>query len=194
MLWGIRLEIHGTEFIEPNAQLIYISNHTSYLDGLVACAVIPNFLKFLGKGEILNWPVLGYLMKHLYVPVWREDSKHRAWSMEEMNAKLKTGASFYICPEGTCNTTPELLTHFHSGAHRLAIDNHLSIVPLTFINARYLFPRKGLMIKPGKVTVYWHKAISTTGLTHADTENLKQQTMDILRADLLKHYPGHYLY
>lgn len=189
-LWGIRIKIKNREFIEGEKQLIYISNHTSYLDGIIASAIIPNFLKFLGKAELLNWPVLGFLIKHLYVPVWRDDKEQRARSMVQMHEKLKTGASFFLCPEGTCNTTPELLTHFQGGAFRLAIDNRLPLVPLTIIGTRYLFPRKGLMIKPGKVIVYWHAGLNSYELDSNDVDALKFQALDTIRQDLLRHYPS----
>ncbi len=189
-LWGIRIKEIGKDLAVTDGQSVFISNHTSYLDGIIAGAVIHNFLKFLGKGEILTWPVLGYLLKHLYVAVWRDDKQHRAWSMAEMKEKLKTGASFFICPEGTCNTTTDFFTHFHSGAYRLAIDNKLPLVPLTFIGAGQLFPRNGLMIKPGKITVYWHPAIDTSQLTADDVDALKVQTIEIMRKNLLLHFPG----
>ena len=170
--------------------MIYVSNHMSYLDAFIAGATIPNFLKYLGKAEILAWPGLGYLLKKFYVPVWRDDPEHRHRSMEQMNEKLKTGASFFICPEGTCNTTPELLKYFHKGAFRLAIHNQIPVVPLTFVGAADLFPRNGFMLRPGTITVYWSQPISIQGLTDADAAMLREQCMHIIRGNLLKHYPA----
>lgn len=186
-LWGIRIELREEKPCALPRQSVYISNHTSYLDALVAGALIRDYIKFLGKGEILYWPVLGYLLKHLYVPVWRDDSEHRAWSMEQMKEKVRTGASFFICPEGTCNTTPQLLKHFHSGAFRLAIECQIPLVIFTIVDAARLFPRKGLMIRPGKLIVYRHPPIDTSGMKEADVEKLKSRAIDIITADLMKH-------
>ncbi|MCS6933991.1 MAG: 1-acyl-sn-glycerol-3-phosphate acyltransferase [Chitinophagales bacterium] len=189
-MWGIRLVEHHREYAEPKRQMIFISNHTSYLDAIVASAVIPNFSKFLGKAEILKWPVLGYILKHLYVAVQRDDEEDRQRSMHEMREKLKTGASFFICPEGTCNTTREFLTYFHPGAFRLAIEHGLPLVPLTFVNTGKLFPRYGLMIRPGTVHVYWHRPIETSSMTTDDLEKLKEMSQAVMREHLLKHYPS----
>lgn len=188
-LWGIKIEEVNRQLSEPHRQTIFVSNHMSYLDGIVAAAVIPNFTKYLGKAEILDWPVLGYIMKHLYVAVQRDDEADRQRSMIDMTEKLKTGASFFICPEGTCNTTPQLLKYFHGGAFRLAIDNNLPLVPFTFIGTHLRFPRKGLMLHPGKVVVYWHKPIDTSVFTKADVEALKTTVRVIMQNDLLAHFP-----
>ncbi|MBL0308614.1 MAG: 1-acyl-sn-glycerol-3-phosphate acyltransferase [Bacteroidetes bacterium] len=184
VLWGIRIELHEEEPKETLRQAIFISNHTSYLDALVAGTLIRNYVKFLGKAELLYWPVLGYLIKHLYVPVRREDSENRAWSMEQMKEKVHAGASFFICPEGTCNTTPELLKHFHSGAFRLAVACQIPLVVFTIVNAGRLFPRKGLMIRPGRLVVYRHRPIETTGMVEADVERLKEQAIALITTDL----------
>lgn len=188
LLWGIRVVQHNREVSQPDTQTIFVSNHRSYLDGIVASAVIPNFSKFLGKAEILSWPVLGYIMKHLYVAVQRDDEQDRQRSMNEMREKLKTGASFFICPEGTCNTTPELLKYFHHGAFRLAIENKLPLVPLTFVNTGNIFPRHGLMLRPGTVHVYWHEPIETANMQINVIEQLEEKTKLVMRGDLLKHY------
>ncbi|MBL7778490.1 MAG: 1-acyl-sn-glycerol-3-phosphate acyltransferase [Chitinophagales bacterium] len=190
LLWGVRMVQHNCEVSQPDTQTIFVSNHRSYLDGIVASAIIPNFSKFLGKAEILSWPVLGYIMKHLYVSVQREDEQDRQRSMNEMREKLKTGASFFICPEGTCNTTPALLKYFHHGAFRLAIENKLPLVPLTFVNTGNIFPRHGLMLKPGTVHVYWHEPIETTAIDLTELEQLEKTTKATLMSDLLKHYPS----
>ena len=193
-LCGIKVEIRGKEHIDPMGQYVYISNHRSYLDGVIAGAVIPNFVKFLGKAEMLSWPVVGFLLKHYYVPVWRDDKQHRAWSLAQMEQKIKTGCCFFICPEGTCNITDDYFIHFHSGAFRLAADAHISLVPLTFIGSGERMPRNRFLIHPGKIIVYWHSAIPAVELTTDTIEQNKDKVKAIMTADLLKHYPmGRYV-
>lgn len=193
-IWGIRVKQKGVkDKIDINAQYIFVANHRSYLDALISSSVVPNYVKFLGKGEVTYWPILGYLLTKFYVPVWRDDKEHRQWSMEQMADKLKTGASFFIFPEGTCNTTTDFLKFFHNGAYRLAVEHQLPLLPLTFVGCAELFPRKGFMIKPGTVTVYWDNPIPTQGLSSTAIESLKQQTMQVMETHLRQHYPtGNY--
>lgn len=193
-LWGIHIEIKGRELIDPRGQYVYVSNHRSLLDAVIAGAVIPNYVKFLGKAEMLRWPVLGYLLAKFYVPVQRHDSADRARSMAIMEEKIKTGCSFFICPESTCNTTPELLTRFYNGAFRLSADTGVPLVPLTFVGSGDRWPRKGIqLIHPGRLIVYWHQAISATEFQGDRLSHGRTKVESIIRADLLIHYPsGHY--
>ncbi len=188
-LFGVRLVIHNKELIDGDGQYIYISNHRSYLDAFVAGAAIPNFLKFLGKAEILNWPIMGYLMKHFYVPVWRKDKDHRSWSMSEMNKLIKTGCSFFICPEGTCNIGTDFFIRFYDGAFKLAIETGIPVVPLTFISTGEIMPRNNLLLLPGMVHVYWHEPIPASEISYENIEVMKEKVQNIMREDLLKHYP-----
>jgi 1-acyl-sn-glycerol-3-phosphate acyltransferase len=192
-LWGIRLEIRGRELIDPDGQYIYVSNHRSLLDAVVAGAAIPNYLKFLGKAEMLQWPVLGYLLSKFYVPVQRQDAADRARSMQIMEQKIRTGCSFFICPESTCNTTPQLLTRFYNGAFRLSADTGVPLVPLTFVGSGDRWPRGQVMIHPGRLIVYWHKPIPAANFQGDKLAEGRERVEAIIRADLLHHYPvGHY--
>jgi 1-acyl-sn-glycerol-3-phosphate acyltransferase len=189
-LFGIRLEIHGREYIDPHGQYVYISNHRSLLDAVIAGAVIPNYVKFLGKAEMLKWPVLGYLLDKFYVPVQRHDSADRAKSMQIMEEKIRTGCSFFICPESTCNTTSAFLTRFYNGAFRLSADTGVPLVPLTFIGSGERWPRRGQkLIHPGRLIVYWHPPVPASDFQGDRLTAGRENVEALIRADLLKHYP-----
>jgi 1-acyl-sn-glycerol-3-phosphate acyltransferase len=188
-LFGLRLDIRGREHIDPHGQYIYVSNHRSLLDAVIAGAVIPNYVKFLGKAEMLRWPVLGYLLDKFYVPVQRHDAADRARSIEIMEEKIRTGCSFFICPESTCNTTPELLTRFYNGAFRLSADTGVPLVPLTFAGNGEAWPRGGLIHPGRKITVYWHSPMPAAEFRGDGLIEGRGKVESIIRRDLLKHYP-----
>ena len=189
-LWGVRLEIRGREFIDPNGQYIYVSNHRSLLDAVIAGAVIPNFVKFLGKAEMLRWPVLGYLLSKFYVPVQRHDVADRARSMQIMENKMRTGCSFFICPESTCNTTTDFLTRFYNGAFRLSADTGVSLVPLTFVGSGDRWPRGQLFIHPGRLIVYCHAPIRASEFHGEKLIYGREKVESMIRNDLMIHYPS----
>ena len=64
-LWGVRIIEHNKELIDENKQLIFVGNHRSYLDALISGTAIKNYKKYIGKAEVLKWPVLGYLLKKI---------------------------------------------------------------------------------------------------------------------------------
>jgi 1-acyl-sn-glycerol-3-phosphate acyltransferase len=193
-LFGIRLDIRHSELIDPHGQYVFVSNHRSLLDAVVAGAVIPNYVKFLGKAEMLRWPVLGYLLDHFYVAVQRSDRADREQSMRVMEQKIKTGCSFFICPESSCNTTGQFLTRFYNGAFRLSADTGVPLLPLTFIGSGERWPRRRWwLMHPGRLIVYCHPPIPSSEFAGGRLAAGKERVEGLMRADLFKHYPvGHY--
>jgi 1-acyl-sn-glycerol-3-phosphate acyltransferase len=161
---------------------------------LISGTVIKNYKKYIGKAEILKWPVLGYLLDKLYIPVHRDDKDHRAWSMDQLYVKAKEGASIVLFPEGTCNNTKEHLKKFHDGAFKLAIPTKLPIAVFTIIGAGELWPRDTILIKPGKIIVYWSEIIKMDEYTSVenDMEKLKEKVRETMKPYLEKHYPNGY--
>lgn len=189
-LFGIRLEIKNQRYIDPQGQYIFVSNHRSLIDAVVAGAVIPNYVKFLGKAEMLKWPVLGYLLDKFYVPVERESKEDRTKSVKVVEEKLKTGASFFICPEGTCNRSDEFFTHFYNGAFRISADTGIPILPLTFVGSGERWPRGESYIHPGRLLVYYHPPVLASDFQDGRLEEGKQKVIEIMRRDLSRHYPA----
>lgn len=192
ILWGIKVEIRNKHLIDAQRQLVYVPNHRSYLDAMVVGSSIPNHVKYLGKAEILKWPILGFILKHYHIAVQRNDAGSRNLSLEQMNELVKSGASLCIFPEGTCNTTPSLLKKFHEGAFKIAVPNKIPIVPITIIGTGELMPRNGLMLRPGKIILYWHEPISTKDFKFEDIPMLVDKVKQTLIADLAQHYPNGY--
>lgn len=193
-LWGVRIVEHHKERIDKNRQLIFVGNHRSYLDALISGQVIKNYKKYIGKAEVLKWPVLGYLLDKLYIPVQRDNKDYRAWSMEQLYVKAKEGASIVIFPEGTSNNTNKLLKHFHDGAFRLAIPTKIPIAVFTIIGAGEIWHRDTLLIKPGKVEVYWSEIIEMDSYEsiEKDMDKLKERVIQTMLPILEKHYPNGY--
>lgn len=191
-LWGIKVEIKNKHLIDANSQFVYVPNHRSYLDAMVVGSSIPNHVKYLGKAEILKWPILGFILKHYHIAVQRNDAGSRSLSLEQMNELVKSGASLCIFPEGTCNTTTSLLKKFHEGAFKIAVPNKIPIVPITLIGTGELMPRSGLMLRPGKIILYWHEPISTKDFKFEDIPMLVDKVKQTLIADLAQHYPNGY--
>jgi 1-acyl-sn-glycerol-3-phosphate acyltransferase len=65
-------------------------------------------------------------------------------------------------------------------------------VPITVIGTGELMPRSGLLLRPGKVILYWHKPISTANFKTDDIPVLVEKVKQILIADLVQHYPNGY--
>lgn len=194
VLMGINVKVHNLELLDKSKQFILVGNHMSYMDALISAVASDNYKKYIGKAEILAYPVLGYLLKKLYVPVQRDQKESRKWSMETMFKYLKDGASMVIFPEGTCNTTPELLKEFKDGAFSLSVQLQIPIAICTIVGAADVMPRKLLSIRPGRIDVYWTKIIEPGSFTLNDIEEMKLLAKQEMLPILQKAYPQGYSY
>lgn len=191
-LIGIKVKVYGQELLDEEKQYILVGNHMSYLDALISAVASNNFKKYIGKAEILKYPVLGYLLKKLYVPVQREQKESRKWSMETMFKYLKDGASMVIFPEGTCNTSPRLLKDFKVGAFSLSVQLQIPIAVCTIIGAAELMPRKLLTLRPGNIEVHWKIIIDPKKHTLEDLDQMTLLARQAMLPELEKNYPEGY--
>lgn len=96
-VFGIRLRIQGT--IETDKQVVYVSNHLSYLD----IPLLGSFLRanFVSKDDVQSWPVLG-LLASLSKTIFISRSPSKALkSIEQMQTALNEKRSLIVFPEGT---------------------------------------------------------------------------------------------
>ncbi len=171
---GIIPKNMGTYKPNKKQSHVLISNHQSALD-IPLCALASALpFRFLSKAELGKIPVLGWIIKNIYLTVDRGNAKARIESMEKMKAALNEGSSLFIYPEGTRNKSKQPTTKFFDGAFRLAIENQTPIGILVIVNANKLCPPNGFSLKPGVLKYKWIESIETKGYTMKEMENLKQ--------------------
>jgi 1-acyl-sn-glycerol-3-phosphate acyltransferase len=96
-IFSIKREILGTPI--KNQQVIYVSNHVSYLDIPVIGSVLQS--SFVAKSDVASWPVFGFLSKlqqTAFISRTRTDVKKGTGTLETM---LNEGKNLVIFPEGT---------------------------------------------------------------------------------------------
>ena len=191
-LMGIQVKVHNISLLDKNKQYILIGNHMSYLDALISAVASKNYKKYIGKAEVLKYPVIGYLLKKLYVPVQRNQKQSRKWSMEAMFKHLQDGASMVIFPEGTCNTTTALLKDFKDGAFSLSVQLKIPLAVSTIVGAAELMPRNFLLIRPGVINVYWNTILNPDKYSLDNLAQMKQDTKNEMIPILTKAFPNGY--
>lgn len=181
----IRVKVIGSEMIDRNKSYVFISNHRSQLDIPLLARSCRNTFRFLAKAELTKIPLLGYIIKNLYLTVKRKDAHDRQRSMEKMKRSLAEGISIVIYPEGTRNRTDAPLLDFRDGAFRLAIEAQ---VPLAVLTIQNMMNRNSAArpfeLCPGTVRAVWVTPIETKGMTEADLPALKEQARLIMMGNL----------
>lgn len=176
----------------PNSQVIFVANHTSYLDIILMYLIFPQhpFL-FLGKAELLKVPLVKTFFKKLHIPVYRNSGTLSRKAFEDADKALKEGWSVIIFPEGGIKEKyiPKLQP-FKDGAFRLAKNNRLPIVPLTFLNNYELFEDPSTAnskAKPGIAKIIVHQTISEQEISEQSVEYMKDFTFNTIQNCLIEN-------
>ncbi len=163
---------------------MFIANHTSMADIMLMLVSVKNPFVFVGKKELAKIPLFGFFYKRTCILVDRTSEKSRKAVFLRAQRRLKQGVSICIFPEGGVPDEDILLDEFKDGAFRLAINHHIPIVPLTFLDNKkrlsYTFYSGG----PGKMRVKIHQFLSTENLTISDTKTLNAKARQIILTQL----------
>ena len=151
-LAGMPLTVKGTERL-PDGQCVVVSNHASYLDGVVFTAALPAQFSFVIKREMNGVPLAGLLLRRLGSHFVERFNRNRgAADARRVLRDAISGNSLAFFPEGTFTPTPGLLK-FHTGAFTTAIRAGCPIVPATVRGTRVALPPTGGLPRPGRIEV-----------------------------------------
>ncbi|MDP9196177.1 MAG: 1-acyl-sn-glycerol-3-phosphate acyltransferase [Pseudomonadota bacterium] len=97
-LLGLEVTVVGKQ--ASPGPVLYVSNHSSYLDIMVLGAVIPG--SFIAKTEVGAWPLFGTLAR-LQRTVFVSRSRNRSVIRERdgIQSRLEAGDNLILFPEGT---------------------------------------------------------------------------------------------
>ena len=182
----VPLKVKNRGYIDPEKVYVFVANHQSQLDIPSYAAACKNTFRFLAKAELTKIPLMGFIIRKLYLTVDRKDRGDRNRSIEVMKKTLDAGISVFLCPEGTRNrkTDPPLL-EFRDGAFRLAILTQTPIAVLTLLNTgEKLSPNRPVEFTPGPIYAIWDKPIETKGMTADDLPALKEKVRAMMIAHL----------
>jgi 1-acyl-sn-glycerol-3-phosphate acyltransferase len=184
---GFRYSIKGTENFEEGKSYMLVANHTSMTDIMLMLLAVKNHpFVFVGKKELVNIPIFGFIYKRVCILVDRENSKSRFAVFERAQNRIQQGLSICIFPEGGVPDESILLDEFKDGAFRIAIEHQLTIVPITFYDNKKRFSYTFFSGSPGKMRAKIHPPIETIGKTMDDKLHIKQQVRDIILTELQK--------
>jgi lyso-ornithine lipid O-acyltransferase len=95
----IGLDVISRGEISDERPILFVSNHTSYLDITVLGSLID--ISFVAKAEIAGWPLFGWLAKLQRSVFIERRASHSARHRDEIGRRLDGGDALVIFPEGT---------------------------------------------------------------------------------------------
>lgn len=176
----------------PKGPYIIISNHASYLDIFVMYSIFPkDKFVFMGKSELLNYPILRTLFKKLHIPVFRNDKRKAAQSFIKAKKAVNEGWGLMIFPEGGIpdENLPQMMP-FKDGAFKLAKSLKIPIVPITFLNNHLLFTDPGQWFggaRPGISKLVMHPYLSVEQIDKMTEKELSDYCYDLIEKPLIEN-------
>ena len=163
-----RLDVVGADRLPVTGPMVIAPNHDSVLDGVILGAAISRELRFLGKAELWQSRLLGWVLDGLgAIGITRGCGDHLA--LARMRHALEAGQAVAIFPQGAIYGDRV----WHRGAARLALVTGAPLVPVRLVGtARALsrdrigFPRLRIIFgEPIKVARAQEEPVAATKLT-----------------------------
>ena len=149
---GLRLDVDQDAEM-PAEACVVVSNHASYLDGIILTAALPPNFAFVIKQEIRKVPIGHFLLRRLGSQfVDRFDRRQGARDARRLIHAATDGSALAFFPEGTFETEPGLLP-FRRTAFAAAARASLPLVPVIITGSRRALPAGSLWVRPGGIHV-----------------------------------------
>ena len=147
---------------------------------------MPIPIRFLAKKELFRIPVLAQGMRA--VGVIEVDRQARGAVHATVNKQaqqlIEARRSLIIYAEGT-RPRDGVLRPFKKGAFTMAISAQLPVLPLTINGSYEAFPPGQIWVHGGMIDVVIDPPIETTGMTNADTGELRDRVYDVISKRLV---------
>jgi 1-acyl-sn-glycerol-3-phosphate acyltransferase len=194
-LIGVRFEVRRSPGFDPNRTSIFICNHVNIFDPFVVYSAIPQFLRGFELESHFKIPIYGWLMGRFgNVAVPDKPSREGLEAMtQRAKAALDSGISLIAFAEGS-RTRDGHVQPFKKGIFNIAQKFGLPIVPVSIVGSYEFFQTGSWMLYPGKITVYVHDTIETSGGSNLrGAEALRQRVQTIVAEpveEALKSWKG----
>ncbi|WP_029231246.1 lysophospholipid acyltransferase family protein [Butyrivibrio sp. VCB2006] len=185
---GVKRTVIGEENVPKDTAVLYIGNHRSIFDIVLAYPRVPRPTGFISKKEVLKVPLLNIWM--IYMDCLFLDRKDIRKGMEMILTaidKVKNGISIFIYPEGTRNKTDLPLGEFKKGSFKIAQKTNCPIVPVVINHSDEILEKHAPFIKSTHVTIEYCKPIIMSELSKEDQKNIDQYVKKIVEDTYIKN-------
>jgi 1-acyl-sn-glycerol-3-phosphate acyltransferase len=169
--------------------VIYVANHTSYLDISSSFLAVPGYFSIIGKAILGKVPLFGPMFSKMYITVDRRNKESRLESYKKSVATIEEGRSLFFFPEGTIpNEGAPQMIRFKDGAFKLAIEKQIPVIPISIPYNWIVLPDSDFLNPRWHLLKFcFHEPIETKGMTEKDLNSLKETAFNIIETSINKH-------
>lgn len=180
-LAGARPKVKGLENIPKDRACLFVTNHRGYFDILLGYTTIPMRCSYVAKKEMEHMPLIAHWMRLLDCQFLdRENIREGMKTILAAIELIKSGQSVVISPEGTRNSSDELLP-FHEGSFKIAQKTGCPVIPVAINNTNTVFEDHLPWIHSAKTCIEFGKPIYLEKLTKEQKKTLPEDTRAIIQ-------------
>jgi 1-acyl-sn-glycerol-3-phosphate acyltransferase len=181
---GCSIEIVDQKYVPKDQAVLFVSNHQGEFDIPLLLATIERRMGFIAKKELAAVPLMGWWMTTVgCVFINRDDRRASLEAAKESIAKLQSGHSLVVFPEGTRSDCAEM-AEFKKGSLNLATRAGVSILPIAIKDTFKIKNKNQFNIHKAHVRVTFFPPIDTGNLTNEEKENLTEKVQGIIQTGL----------
>jgi 1-acyl-sn-glycerol-3-phosphate acyltransferase len=164
----------------PTGAAVYAANHTSALDIPILFGFLPVDFRIIHKRSLYLVPVLGqYLYVSGHIGIHRGSAFRARKALELAAARVRTGTSVVVFPEGTRSPEGEV-GDFKRSSFLPALEAGVPVVPLSLVGVKDV-ARGGLRVQAGRVQLVVHLPIPTAGREVEEAGALAEEVRQVVR-------------
>ena len=180
VLAGLRVRIEGLEYLDPKQTYIFMPNHASFLDILVAFAYVPHNFRIITKEEIFRIPLMGWALKwSRQIPMDRSNPRKGLASLRQASNLLQEGISIVVFPEGTRTPDGEI-QDFKATLFILPIRSGVSVVPVRIDGTFDALKRGSILLNPVALKITFQQPIPAGSFKDRDRWLYAKKVQEVL--------------
>lgn len=181
LVGGGKATVTGTENIPTDRAVLFVGNHRSMLDIVLAARLIPFPVGFISKIELEKIPLLRMQMRDINcLFLDRKDDRKALKTILKAIELIKGGQSMFIFPEGTRSKEEGKLLPFHAGSFKIATKAKAPIVPVTIVGTGDILEDHFPKLKRVPVAIEFGEPIETASLSREEQKELPDRVRDLI--------------
>jgi 1-acyl-sn-glycerol-3-phosphate acyltransferase len=168
------VKVKGRENIKKGQSYVFVSNHQGAYDIFLIYGYLGVPIKWMMKKGLAKIPLVGFACRMAgFTFVDNSSARSAQKSVQDAERRLKRGHSLIVFPEGSRSLNGHL-KRFKRGAYQIAVDQQLSIIPITLNGPYKVMPAGSRNVRPHRMEMIIHAPVLPHKKELDDKEKLQK--------------------
>ena len=186
-LAGGEATVIGLEKVPMDRPVLYVGNHRSIFDIILAGSLITYPVGFVAKKELRDTPIRIIMEEIHCLFLDREDPREGLKTILQAIEYVKGGVSMFIFPEGTRCKVEGTFLPFHAGSFKIATKAKVPVIPVTIVNTGDIFEDHYPRLKRVPVVIEFGDPIETEQMDRNGQKELPDKVKALMEETYRKN-------